>query len=75
MTEHTDESAYTALEAQALMARAWDEALRHVWELNDPAYTILTDTESIHPLLTRNDVDQALRQNPYRLSSPGEAQS
>lgn len=53
------------------MAQAWDEALTHVWALNDPAYTILTDTESIHPLLTRNDVEQGRRENPYRVIPPG----
>lgn len=47
-------------------AAAWDEALDHVWELNDPAYTVITDTDSIHPIVTRSDVEQAKQENPYR---------
>lgn len=53
-------------------AEAWDEALTYAWAFNDPAYTILTDTESIHPLLTRNDIEQARQENPYRVIPTGE---
>lgn len=48
---------------------AWDRALDHAWQLNDPAYTVITDTESIHPILTRADIDQAKSENPYRSRS------
>lgn len=57
---------------RALMAQAWDEALTHAWALNDPAYTTLTDTESIYPLLTHNDIEQARRENPHRVLPPAE---
>lgn len=45
--------------------QAWVSALEHVWELNDPAYSILPDTASRLPLVTEADVRQAKAENPY----------
>lgn len=46
-------------------ARAWNEALDHVWELNDPAYTVV-HTSSQYPVVTWADVLQSRAENPYR---------
>ena len=51
--------------------RGWDEALEHVWALNDPASTVrmarYPGEEGIgRGVLVDTDIDQARDENPYR---------
>lgn len=45
--------------------RAWEAALDHVWELSDPAWTVVAGTAASTPVVTEFDVNQAKRDNPY----------
>lgn len=47
-------------------AAVWDEALDHVWQLNDPAYTVVGPGLGDKPVVTEADIRQARAENPYR---------